>query len=303
MDERITNGELALPKTTKPRRRPSFAANVEMLECRRLLADGFVSASQIALELPAGFEDRMNTPFAQAVAVASDNSVVVAGFFQYDVRFGDGPGALRLKHGMAPSDALGNGYVAKYASDGALQWAKGIGPAWSGFSAVSVSADGSVYLAGKVTLTTHYPTIDFDSGPGEFNEWHGPMFLVKLDPAGNFDWVRTFGDVYNSGSPFAGPASMVMDGSGHLYVAGTLSGETIDMDPGDGVAPSPIDHSWARPSSRVTRPMVSSSGRARSTPTIPAMQRPYRSCRKAVWSLLATSWALSTSTPAPVRGT
>jgi hypothetical protein len=98
-------------------------------------------------------------------------------------------------------------------------------------------------------------TSDFDPGPGTHNEASNggsDIFLLKLDPSQNFEWVYTWGD-----TNYDWAEEVIEDPTGNAYVCGEFMG-TVDFDPTSGteyhvsdsfssdafVAKYPADMSW-----------------------------------------------------------
>jgi hypothetical protein len=104
-----------------------------------------------------------------------------------------------------------------------------------------VDSSGNIYLAGLFAKT-----LDFDPGPGKAIRstgeplyWsHMHYFLLKLDPSGAFQWVRTWG---GKGSQTTRDMMLledskfliVLDNSSDVYAVSNYF-ETIDFDPGPG---------------------------------------------------------------------
>ncbi len=83
-------------------------------------------------------------------------------------------------------------FIAKYDTNGLLQWAKSAGGATSNRGAgIDIDASGNSYVVGRFTSTATF-------GPGEANETTlvGPLggsdeiFVAKFGPNGNLAWVR-----------------------------------------------------------------------------------------------------------------
>jgi hypothetical protein len=93
---------------------------------------------------------------------------------------------------------------------------------------IEIDGNGNIYSSGYFR-----GTVDFDPGEGvaSLTSSLASIYLLKLDPAGNFLWVKSFGGSIggNSGNTIA------FDGAGHLYLGGNFAGRT-DFDPGDGTA-------------------------------------------------------------------
>lgn len=88
--------------------------------------------------------------------------------------------------------------------------------------------------AGNVFFAAQFnDTIDFDPGPGVFNlttDANNPaVFLLKLNAAGDFQWVKKFGSANNVRN-----AMLITDAGNNIILSGAFSG-TMDLDPGNGV--------------------------------------------------------------------
>ena len=124
----------------------------------------------------------------------------------------------------------GSVFFSKLDSAGNTLWTRGLSGSGNGFgSAIAVAADGSVYATGGFEGTVGYYagsqwlSLTCDG-------WRD-AFVAKLDSAGNFTWVESFGSV-RSGND-AGSIAVANDGS--IYIAGFYTG-TTDLDPGPGTA-------------------------------------------------------------------
>lgn len=78
-------------------------------------------------------------------------------------------------------------------------------------------------------------TRDFDPGPEVYNvsssSGYYDIFVLKLDPAGNFVWAKGFGGGASLGADNG--RSIALDNQGYLYTTGTYVGAG-DFDPGTG---------------------------------------------------------------------
>ncbi len=117
-------------------------------------------------------------------------------------------------------------YVVKLNSDGNFIWAKSFGGN-GGTLAVSVGLDsaGNSYVTGRFTGTT-----DFDPGAGTVNltATAEDVFILKLDPDGDFVWAKSFG---GNGNDWG--TQLTIADNGTSFISG-LFYETVDFDPGAG---------------------------------------------------------------------
>jgi len=119
-----------------------------------------------------------------------------------------------------------NIFLKKYDSDGSLLWEH----KWGWFDNIdclglTVDDNGNIYTTGFFT-----GKVDFDPGPStDEHRSRGPgVYLSKFDPAGNFQWVRTWGGTgWDKGNGIA------YDNNGYIYVTGEFCNR-VDFDPGSG---------------------------------------------------------------------
>lgn len=157
------------------------------------------------------------------IAIDGSGNLYLAGMYQGTVDFDPGTGVSNLT-------AVGNweGFVAKYDISGSYIWAKSIGGTkWDNATDLEVDGSGNVYTVGVFE-----DTVDFDPGNGVHNlasNGRDDLYLLKLSSAGNFQWARTWGSVYDDKIP-----GVDIDGSGNIYTCGAFT-DTCDLDPGSGV--------------------------------------------------------------------
>ena len=117
-------------------------------------------------------------------------------------------------------------YIQKFASNGNLLWAKGIlsTNAYQECYGLELDANNNIFLTG-----TFSATVDFDPGTAVNNITPAggkDFYVLKLDSAGSFVWVKTFG---NTGlQPSAG--SLDLAANGDVIIGGHFDG-TLDFDP------------------------------------------------------------------------
>ena len=109
------------------------------------------------------------------------------------------------------------------------EWVKDIGGSINYANGNSIASDalGNTYITGPFQRT-----MDFDPGPANFNlvsQGYSDIFILKLNPAGNFIWAKQLGgtlaDISNS---------ITLDESGNIYITGSFEG-TGDFNPGSGI--------------------------------------------------------------------
>jgi hypothetical protein len=139
-----------------------------------------------------------------AVAVDGSNNVLLAGYTNGTVDYGCGP--------LSAAGSGDGALVVKYSPSGSCLWSRSLGVGADAMS-VAVDAAGNVYLHGISTEAT-----DFGGG---VIPWAGgnDVFVVKLDPNGNFLWAKGYGDAFNQNA-----VSIVVDGPGDVYLYGYFQG-------------------------------------------------------------------------------
>ncbi|HOZ86710.1 MAG TPA: hypothetical protein PL029_03080, partial [Bacteroidia bacterium] len=151
-------------------------------------------------------------------------NLYITGTFAGAVDFDPGPGTFVLSTNGSP---IINTYVLKLDMNGNFLWALRVGDGVQNYptsQAICLDGPGNIYLSGQFTGTR-----DFDPGPGVSSlvAAGSMVFLLKLDPSGNFVWAKAIGATH--------APSVVVDGSGNVYTGGTFFG-TGDFDPGIGVS-------------------------------------------------------------------
>lgn len=163
------------------------------------------------------------------VALDADGHVYVVGIFEGTVDLDPGPGVSTLTS-AGGSDV----FVSKFDTSGTLLWAKAFGGIHDDGSAATVAVDdaGNVYITGGFMGTA-----DFDPGPGSSTltaatTAQTDIFISKLDPNGNFVWVK--GIV--GGTWWDNSYDIAIDPSGNVVVVGRFyyQGGPRDFDPGPG---------------------------------------------------------------------
>lgn len=116
-----------------------------------------------------------------------------------------------------------------------MDWARHlVGTGYDAAKCAVVDAQGNTLVAGVFTETT-----DFDPGtPVQSMVSAGwDIFLLKLDTAGHFLWVKHF--VPSNGDILAEPSDIALDSAGNILITGNFGSYgqsgTLDFDPGAGV--------------------------------------------------------------------
>jgi hypothetical protein len=156
---------------------------------------------------------------AYDVAADSSGNVYVTGSFESILDFDPGPGIFSLA-----SSGGTDIFIAKYDPTGQLQWAKRAGGPEDDVSyGLELDHEGHVVATGGFSNI-----VDFDPGPAtsELTSFgQADIFILKLDTAGNFLWVKQMG---GEGSDVA--YSITLDANKNILTTGFFS-DTADFDP------------------------------------------------------------------------
>lgn len=157
-------------------------------------------------------------------SIASDNAgnVYTTGSFSATTDFDPGPGTFTLTN--AGSNDI---FIQKLDKLGNFVWAKNIPGTFdeSGI-AIDIGTNGNVFISGQFTGPT-----DFDPGAGVTtlsNSGAYDIFVLCLDPSGNFVWAKSFG-----GSSSEYVTNMTLNSLNDVLITGYFSG-TTDFDPSAG---------------------------------------------------------------------
>jgi len=158
-------------------------------------------------------------------------NILSTGSFVGNCDFDPGPNNYNLSN-----TGDGDLFITKLDKNGNFIWAKTAGetdPIYSSYSRTGgggIDADnqGNIYVSGVFDG----PIVDFDPGPAVnslTNAGFSDEFVMKIDPAGNFVWVKDIGGVnydYNW--------DLCVDVNNNVYVLGSHEG-IVDFDPGPAV--------------------------------------------------------------------
>ncbi len=193
-----------------------------------LLISSFMNAQSLAwskqIMLSAG-----NNVTGFHITTDPSGNVYTTGWFKGTIDFDPSPGVFNL------SSTDPSVFVSKLDANGNLLWAVSaiatgtLSNGSNGAYDLETDANGNVYVAGLF-----FGTLDFDPGSGvsalSTNSSNPPTdsFLWKLDPNGNFSWVKQIQD-----GLFI--RDLAFDNAGNLLAAGIFTG-TKDFDWGSGIS-------------------------------------------------------------------
>jgi len=159
-----------------------------------------------------------------AIATFPDGSFITTGKFS-------GAGEVKWSPTGTPATATGatDMYVARYNSDGSLQWVQTAGAAGTstfGAGVVSTGTDGSAVVAGSFGGTISFGTTSLTAvGPSE-------LFVVKFDATGAVVWANHTTGTPDPGGSTLTAAAVAADQFGNIAVTGNFTG-TVTFGTGD----------------------------------------------------------------------
>lgn len=162
-----------------------------------------------------------------SIGLDKKGNICYGGTFNGTVDFDPGTGVFDLSTPLNSQSA----FISKLDANGNFLWADKIDNA--AVTSVAVDPSGNVYSTGAF-----YDVADFDPGPGTYNlsevGYNGlssgitDIFVLKLDPGGNFVWAERMGGV----SSDAGEA-IATDSYGNVVVTGYFE-QSANLGPGPG---------------------------------------------------------------------
>ena len=149
---------------------------------------------------------------SRGVGVDQTGNIYMAGTFSGTANFGSN---------QITSAGSNDVFVAKYDNNGTLLWVRqagGIGDDEA--SSVAIDATGNCFVTGWFANTANFGATNLVSAGG----WD--IFVAKLSPSGDLQWVRQIGGTYTWDWSW----SVAADSSGNCYVAGKY-GNTASFGP------------------------------------------------------------------------
>ncbi len=161
---------------------------------------------------------------ATGLTVDKQGNSIIIGYFSDSVDFDPGPATYFLHSKGGISDI----FMVKLDSNGNFIWAKSYGSPGNDWASSAVTdKNNNIYVAGYFA-----DTVDFNpggSGGQVISKAGGDIYVLKLDPAGNFKWVAAAGGISEDRA-----YSIALDKNGNVFTTGYF-GDTVDFDPGPGV--------------------------------------------------------------------
>ncbi len=169
-----------------------------------------ISYSQTPAWLWAKSAGGTSSDYASSIAVDALGNTYVAGYF--------GSPTLIFDSTTLTNAGSGDIFIAKYAPNGNVLWAKSAGGTSTDYaSSVAVDASGNTYVTGAFYRPSFIFVHSTLSNAGNYD-----IFLAKYDANGNVLWAKSAG---GTGSDEA--YSVAVDASGNTYVAGYFKSSTI----------------------------------------------------------------------------
>jgi hypothetical protein len=163
-----------------------------------------------------------NTEIGRGITTDTAHNVFVTGYYNDTVDFNPDTGVYSMS-----SNGGSDIFILKLDSIGDFLWAKSVGSSNddSGFDLVSDDS-GNVYIAGE-----YKGTVDFDPDTSSYyltSNGNKDIFLLKLDPSGNFVWAKSFGSSNIEEKP-----AIDIDSQNNIFLTATNAG-TLDGNPNSG---------------------------------------------------------------------
>ncbi|MBK8038025.1 MAG: choice-of-anchor D domain-containing protein [Verrucomicrobiaceae bacterium] len=145
---------------------------------------------------------------SRSVATADGGAVVAGAFGSSPFVLGTGPEAVTLT-----SAGANDVFVAKFAKDGSLEWARsGGGTTTDAVSGILELADGSIVVAGTFSASATFSGTTISGGTGT------DTFLLRYTSNGTLSWAKGWG-----GTGTDSITQLVLLGDGNLAVAGSYT--------------------------------------------------------------------------------
>ncbi|HAS46090.1 MAG TPA: hypothetical protein DCS93_36755 [Microscillaceae bacterium] len=163
--------------------------------------------------------------YGSGIVLDDQENVYISGRFEGTVDFDPGPAIFELT-----SQGMADIFVAKYNSQGALQWAFSIGGSRDEIgNDITLDKEGNILIIGAISSTT----VDFDPDTGVsklFNQGSRDIFFAKYTNQGALLWAHNIG-----GRNIDYGDGIATDTLGNVYITGYFQGTDVDFNPGPGI--------------------------------------------------------------------
>ena len=156
------------------------------------------------------------SPPGASICIDNSGNVIIAGRFDGVVDFDPG-----VNNCIIRANGSTDVFIVKLSNSGDFIWANRFGGALSDIG-YSVDTDyfGNIYVTGNFGGTIEFETLSGTNSIISNGMWD--IFIVKLDPDGNFVWARNKGKKWRDNG-----RSIAVSPTGDVYIAGVLESEII----------------------------------------------------------------------------
>lgn len=165
-----------------------------------------------------------NRETAVSISLDASGNIYTTGYFEGTVDFDPGAGTYTMS---SPGDE--SVFVSKLDPQGNFLWARQISPPVVATNSDAQASSHVLCSNGDICVTGYFSGVfDFDPGAGNSILYSASenIFVVKLDPLGNFVWAKQFGGISTDMS-----TGIAVDAGNAVYTTGFFI-DTVDFDPG-----------------------------------------------------------------------
>ena len=196
-----------------------FAAAAILMTC------SIIAHAQVEFGSAGGFGGE-GVVVGTTIVVDGSGSVYALGRFRGGIDFNPSNAVYEINSINSQTAELNDAYITKLNANGSFAWAKSFGGDQASVSPLAMKRDsaGNLIIVGYFTGPVDFNPDLFDVY--ELNCSGQDVFILKLDSAGRFVWVKQF---VGNGLAFA--SGLAIDAADGIVVCGAFSGE-VDFDPG-----------------------------------------------------------------------
>lgn len=141
-----------------------------------------------------------------SVEIDADGNILLAGLYA---------GTATIGGTVLTSQGYGDGFLAKYDASGNSMWARSFGGSgWDSGLGVALDDQGNTYITGRYTTSASFDALTIN-GTGDSD-----FYLAKYGPNGDLIWLAG-----STGTGWKQANSVVVGGSGQIYVTGLYNGD------------------------------------------------------------------------------